>query len=99
MLDFAATYINVYIRYHALDMVLLVDRDAAYLILPNAKSHIAGYFQLNDYSDKIPYPKINGTILVEYKTLKYVISFAAEAEIAGLFLNTQVSIPIQYILE
>ena len=68
-------------------MILLVDSDAAYLILPNAKSRIAGYFQLNKHPDRIPYLNINGAILVECKTLKHVVSSAAEAETASLFCN------------
>ena len=47
LLDYIATYPNVYLRYHASDMILTVDSDAAYLVEPNARSCIAGYFQLN----------------------------------------------------
>ena len=43
-MDYAATYPNVYVRYHASDMVFMVDSDAAYLVMPNAKSYIAVYF-------------------------------------------------------
>ena len=80
-------------------MILLVDSDAAYLVLPNAKSRIAGYFQLNEHLDRILYPNINGAILVEYKILKHIVLSAAEAKKAGLFHNAQVSIPICHILE
>ena len=48
IMDSAATYPNVYIRYYSSDMVLLVDSDAAYLVMSNAKSRVAGYFQLNN---------------------------------------------------
>ena len=48
-MDYAATYPNVYMRYFTSDIVLSVDSNAVYLVLPNAKSRIAGYFQLNDY--------------------------------------------------
>ena len=47
ILDYVATYPQVYIQYHASDMVLNIDSDAAYLVLPEAKSRIAGFFQLN----------------------------------------------------
>jgi hypothetical protein len=44
LLDYAATYPNAVIRYHASQMVLHVDTDAAYLVLPHARSHIAGHY-------------------------------------------------------
>ena len=33
-LDYAATYPNASIRYHAIKMVLHIDSDAAYLVIP-----------------------------------------------------------------
>ena len=99
IMDYAATYPNVYVRYHASDMVLMVDSDAAYLVMPNAKSRIAGYFQLNHHPKRIPHPDVNGAILVECKALKHVVSSAAEAETAGVFHNAQIAIPIRYMLE
>ena len=44
IMDYAATYPNVYVRYYTSDMVLSIDSDAAYLVLPNARSRITGYF-------------------------------------------------------
>ena len=44
LMDYLATYPNVFIRYHASDMKLHVDTDAAYLVLPEARSQIAGYY-------------------------------------------------------
>ena len=44
IMDYAATYPNIYVQYYVSDMVLLIDSDAAYLVLPNARSRIAGYF-------------------------------------------------------
>ena len=38
LMDYAATYPNIKVRYYASDMKLFVDSDAAYLVLPNAKS-------------------------------------------------------------
>ena len=42
LLDYCCTYTDSKIRYYASDMVLWVDSDAAYLVLPGAKSRIAG---------------------------------------------------------
>ena len=77
-MDYAVTYPQVHVRFHASDMILAADSDAAYLVMPNAKSRIAGYFQLNDHPDRIQHPDINGAILVEFKALKNAISSAAE---------------------
>ena len=99
ILDYAATYDNVYVRFKASDMVLHVDSDAAYLVLPNAKSRVAGYFYLSDHPDKDISPTLNGAILVECKGIKHVLSSSAEAETAGLFHNAQIAIPIRYILD
>ena len=43
ILDYAATYPNLVIRYYDSDMILQIDSDAAYLVLPNAKSRISGF--------------------------------------------------------
>ena len=67
--------------------------------MPNARSRIARYFQLNDDLERVPQPTINSAILVECKTLKHVVSLVAEAEIVGVFYNAHKSIPIRYILE
>jgi len=99
IMDYAATYPNVYVRFYASDMVLHIDSDAAYLVMPNAKSRIAGYFQLNNHPQRIAHPEVNGAILVICKALKYVVSSVAESEIAGVFFNAQKAIPIRYMLE
>jgi len=68
-MDYAATYPSVYVRFHTSDMVLAIDSDAAYLVMPNAKSRIAGYFQLNDHLSRVQHPNINEAILIECKVL------------------------------
>ena len=81
-------------RYHANDMVLTIDSDAAYLVAPKARSRIAGYFQLNS---GLSSPHLtNGAILVECKTLRLVVVSSAEVETAGIFHNAQVAIPVQF---
>ena len=48
---------------------------------------------------KNKHPTINGAILVECKTLRHVISSAAEAETAGIFQNAQTAIPLHTFLQ
>ena len=68
-MDHVETYPDAYIWYNASAMVLNVDSDAAYLVLPNAKSQIVGFFQLADkYCNSQP-PPTNGPLLVECKTI------------------------------
>ena len=95
LMDYVATYPDAYIRYKASKMILSVDSDASYLVLPKACSRIAGFFQLTDGKDA--HTK-NGPLLVECKTIKHVVSSAAEAEISALFHNAKTSIPIRRIL-
>ena len=72
-----------------------MDSDAAYLLLPKAKSQIAGYFYLADIK---PDTSNNGPILVECKTIKHVVTSAAEAEISALFHNAKTVTPLQRLL-
>ena len=74
LLDYAATYQNAFICYHASDMILNIDSDAAYLVIPKAKSRIAGFFFMNNLPSSTPLPVLNGAILVECKTLRHVVA-------------------------
>ena len=77
-------------------MTLSINSDAAYLVQPQARSRIAGYFNLPPVQ-QLQTP--NGPLLVECKTLRHVVASSAEAEIAGVFHNAQMAIPIRYMLE
>ena len=99
LMDYLATYPHAYVRYYASDMVLHVDSDAAYLVAPKARSRISGFFHLSDHPNITKHPKLNGAILVECKTLRHVVSSSAEAEVAGIYHNATMSIPIRHILE
>ena len=95
LLNYAATYPTATIRYHASDMILTVDTDAAYLVFPKARSRVAGYFYLSNITpDRTSTPMPNGFILVECHGLRNVVSSAAEAETGGTFHNAQKAIPL-----
>ena len=99
VLDYVNTYQNVQVRYYASDMILNIDTDAAYLVLPKARSRLAGYFSMGyNHGKQSPFTRLNGAILVECKTILHVVASAAEAETAGLFHNAQMAIPIRNIL-
>ena len=102
LLDYLATHPDAKIRYHASDMVLAVCSDAAYLVLPNARSRAAGHFFLTSLASATsspPTPTPNGAVHVLCKTLRTVAASAAEAEIGSLFLNAQEAVPIRTALE
>eukprot|EP00957_Ditylum_brightwellii_P182220 13882411-Ditylum_brightwellii.AAC.1 len=82
-------------------MQLQVDSDAAYLVMPGAKSCFVGYFYLASHPHLLNY---NGTphnapVLVEYHILKNVVCSAAKGDCGGLFHNAQSSVKICIILE
>ena len=97
LMDYANTYPNVFLRFYASDMQLHVDTDAAYLVLPKAKSRIAGYYRLLN-KDTTKYDK-NGAIMIEYRTIRNVVTSTAEAETHGVFYNAKQTIPLRYVLE
>ena len=98
-MDYVGTYPHTYIRYHASNMILNVDSDAAYLVAPKARSRVAGFFHLLSHPTTTPHPSINGAILVECKTLCHVVSSAVKAETAALYHNAQMAVPLGTILE
>ena len=98
LLDYVATFPNVTLRYHASDMQLHIDSDAAYLIAPKAKSRIAGFYYFKNSPTSKPLRFPNHPILVECRCLRHVVSSAAEAETAGLFHNAQNALLLRRIL-
>ena len=95
LLDYLATHPDATIRYYASDMILYIVSDAAYLVLPKARSRCAGFFYLSDFpATHPPKPKANGAVHVLCKTLRSVPASAAEAETGGLFLSAQEAVPI-----
>ena len=46
--DYFATFPTSTVQFHASNVVLHVDSDAIYLVVSYAKSHVVGFFQLNN---------------------------------------------------
>ena len=65
VLDYLSTHPNATIRCHASDIIMMTDTDAAYLVLPEDRSRIAGYYYFTNpmlsYYKGTPTP--NGPIL------------------------------------
>ena len=66
-------------------MILNVDSDASYRVEPEAQSRMGGFHFLGNKDEKL----FNGPILVLAKVIRNVMASATEAEIGGLFMNTQ----------
>eukprot|EP00957_Ditylum_brightwellii_P037672 2848970-Ditylum_brightwellii.AAC.1 len=82
-------------------MQLNVDSDAAYLVLPGAKSHFGGHLYLQSLPNALKYNGApnNAPIHTKCRTIKSVVCLAAEVEYGGLFYNSQTTIAICHILE
>jgi len=96
LLDYLHTHPNAVIRYYASDMILCIVSDAAYLVLPKARSRCAALFTLmNLPTTNPPNPTPNGPLHVLCKAMKGDPASAAEAETGGLLFNAaQEAIPI-----
>lgn len=97
LMDFLAWHPDGKIRYYAGNMQLAVDSDAAYLVVPGAKSRYAGHFYLESKPTRGNYNKArhNAAIHTECKLLKNIVCSAAEAECGSLFQNAQRAIGIR----
>ena len=94
LLNYAHTHQNATIRYHTCDMCLHVDSDAAYLVIPKARSRLAGHYFMSDDPNHNKIPPPNGPILTKCRTIRRVVASSAEAETSALFHNAQTAIPI-----
>ena len=94
-LDYCATHPEATIRFYASDMILKIHSDASYLSEPEAKSRAGGYFYLGNKDDSM---KNNGAIHIIAKIIKNVVSSAAEAEIAAIFMCAKEAVPIRQTL-
>jgi len=101
LLDYAATHPNAKVRFTASDVVLHIDTDAAFLVQPQAKSRVAGYYFMGSkiVRNGVPETELNAPILVQVKTLRYTVGSATEVEIGGLYTGGQTAVPIRQALE
>ena len=92
------TYKNAKICFWASDMVIEVDTNTAYLVMPKDKCLHVGYFQLLHQHNKPNRHLYNGAILIECKTIRHAVSSVAEAEIKALFFNAKTTIGLRNLL-
>ena len=99
LLDYASTYQNKFIRCHGNNMILHVDFNAVYNIISKVRSRIKVFYYLSGKPNQPQNLKINGQLLIKYKTARHVVASASQVEIRGLFQHSQTSIPIKVMLQ
>ena len=95
ILEYAETYLDAIITYHASAMVLTDHSDASYLFEAKSQSRAGGHFFMTDESVE---PPNNGAVTIISIIIKTVISSAAEAELCALFINRRESVPARITL-
>ena len=82
-----------------LSFYLYLESDATYLLSPGSKSSVGRYFYLGRVTTPQYHPTtINSLTHVECKVLKHVVSSAAEAETAGIFVSCCTTLDIRNML-
>ena len=97
-MDYTYTQPDAIVRFHASDMCLHIDSNAAYLVNPKARSRAVGHYYLSN-NPPLPHirptPALNGPILTKCQTIRTIMASAAEAKTGLIFLNGQQAIPIR----
>jgi hypothetical protein len=96
LMDYLHTYPNAAIRFYASDMILKICSDAAYLVLPKAKSRVAVHYHLGWKHNP---GRVNGAVAVLCQTLKNVVGSATEAKIGGVYTGGRHGAPMITALE
>ena len=73
-------------------MLYKVDSNIAYLVCSDTQSRAGGYYYLVNTDNNL----FNEPIYISATIIKNVMASAVEAEVAGLFMNTNKAIPIRY---
>jgi len=96
LLDYCATYPDDGIIYRASDMILAAHSDAGFNNETKGRSRAGAHIFL---SEDDPMPRWNGLVLTIAAIIKYVMSSAAEAETAALYLTAKEMVPLRNALD
>ena len=79
LMNYLNTFSAAKLRHYAGDMQLHFESDTVYLILPRARSQIAGYFYLSTGASlsKVYAKRFNAPLHTECNTIKNLVSSAA----------------------
>ena len=95
ILDYMASQEDAVLTYSASNMVLAVHINAGYHSKPRARSRAGGHFFLSNNAD---IPPNNGAIFNIAQIIKVFMSYEAEAELGGLFINAKEDVHLRNIL-
>ena len=95
LLNYIASNPRPKIRFHASDMILQVDSDAAFNVRPKGRSRAGGYHYLGSKNNDM----FSAPILVLSKVIKGVMDSAAEAEVAAIHVSAHEAAPARQCLE
>ena len=95
MLDYLATYPNDGIVYRSSNMILAAHFDAGFRNESKRHSRAEAHIFL---SEDDPIPRWNGPILSIAQVIKFVMTSAAEAELAALYITAQKLVPMRQTL-
>ena len=95
MLYYLVTYPNDGIVYQVSDMILAAHSDAGFHNESKGRSLAGAHIFL---SEDNPNPICNGPILSIVQVIKFVMTSAAEAELAALYITDQKLVPMRQTL-
>ena len=95
ILEYVATYHVDGIIFRSSGMIMSAQSDAAYLNVRKARSWAGAHIML---SEDVPIPSYNGLILTISQIIKCVMSSAAEADLAGLYIFAKEIVPLRQAL-
>ena len=96
LLDYCATYPNDGIKYRSSDMVLCGHSDAGFNNERGSRSRAGAHIFLSEDDN---FPRWNGPVLTIAQIMKYILTSAAEAETAALFLTAKEMVALRNTLE
>ena len=96
LLDYCATYPNDGITYRSSDMTLCGHSDAGFNNESGSRSRAGAHIFL---SEDDTFPRWNGPVLSIAQIMKYILSSAAEAETAALFLTATEMVSLRNTLD
>jgi hypothetical protein len=94
-LDYVASQEDAILTYKASNMVLAIHSNTSYLSKPKARSRAGGHMFM---AGKEEIPINNEAVLNISQILKTVMSSAAEAELAALFINAKAAVSMRQTL-
>ena len=92
LMDYVGTYPSDGITFRVSNMVLFAHSNAAYINVSKDRILAGTHIML---SEDVPVPNYNGPVLTISQIIKFAISSAVEAEMAGLYICAKEMVPLR----